>query len=48
MASPQDKIDEGDLVPMLEEWCPPLQGYHLNYPSRRQQPPTLAAFIPAT
>ncbi|MFC7552255.1 hypothetical protein ACFQU7_08320 [Pseudoroseomonas wenyumeiae] len=21
------------LVPLLEDWCPPLSGYHLFYPS---------------
>jgi DNA-binding transcriptional LysR family regulator len=34
-------------VPVLEEWCPPFPGYHLYYPSRRQQSPALAAFIAA-
>ncbi|GLR47646.1 LysR family transcriptional regulator [Sphingomonas astaxanthinifaciens] len=43
----QDQIDRGDLVPVLEEWCPPFPGYHLYYPSRRHQSPALAAFIAA-
>ena len=43
----QDQIDRGDLVPTLEEWCPPFPGYHLYYPSRRQQSPALAALIAA-
>lgn len=43
----QAQIDCGDLVPVLEEWCPPFPGYHLYYPSRRQQSPALAAFIAA-
>lgn len=30
----------GDLVRLLEDWCPPFPGYHLYYPSRRQ--PSLA------
>ncbi len=29
----------------LEDWTPPFPGYFLYYPSRRQMPPTLAAFI---
>lgn len=43
----QAELDVGDLVPVLEEWCPPFPGYHLYYPSRRQQSPALAAFIAA-
>ena len=43
----QTKIDGGALVPVLEEWCPPFPGYHLYYPSRRQQSPALAAFVAA-
>ena len=43
----QAQLDVGDLVPVLEEWCPPFPGYHLYYPSRRQQSPALAAFIAA-
>jgi DNA-binding transcriptional LysR family regulator len=43
----QTQIDAGELVPVLEEWCPPFPGYHLYYPSRRQQSPALAAFIAA-
>lgn len=29
-------IEEGRLVRMLEDWCPPFPGYYLYYPSRRQ------------
>lgn len=29
-------ITEGQLVRVLEDWCPPFPGYHLYYPSRRQ------------
>jgi DNA-binding transcriptional LysR family regulator len=43
----QTQIDAGDLVSVLQEWCPPFPGYHLYYPSRRQQSPALAAFIAA-
>jgi DNA-binding transcriptional LysR family regulator len=35
----------GELVRVLEDWCPPFAGYFLYYPSRRQQPPALAALI---
>lgn len=29
-------IEDGRLVRVLEDWCPPFAGYHLYYPSRRQ------------
>ena len=29
-------IEQGKLVKMLEDWCPPFPSYHLYYPSRRQ------------
>ncbi|MDR3522073.1 MAG: LysR family transcriptional regulator [Acidocella sp.] len=30
-------IASGKLVRLLADWCPPFPGYHLYYPSRRQQ-----------
>ncbi|WP_205826712.1 LysR family transcriptional regulator [Mesorhizobium zhangyense] len=35
-------IADGRLVRVLEDWCPFFPGYHLYYPSRRQQSPALA------
>jgi len=32
-------------VRVLEEWCPYYPGFHLYYPSRRQMPSTLRAFV---
>jgi DNA-binding transcriptional LysR family regulator len=32
----QDDLTTGALVRVLAEWCPPFSGYHLYYPSRRQ------------
>lgn len=29
-------IASGDLVEVLSDWCPPFDGYHLYYPTRRQ------------
>src|SRR3954453_21105142 len=29
-------LDNGELVRVLANWCPPYSGYHLYYPSRRQ------------
>jgi DNA-binding transcriptional LysR family regulator len=43
----QAHIDARELTPVLENWCPPFPGYHLYYPSRRQQSPALAAFVAA-
>ena len=38
-------LDDGALVALLEEWCPPSPGPYLYYPGRRQTPPALAAFV---
>jgi DNA-binding transcriptional LysR family regulator len=35
----------GQLVRVLDDWCPPFAGYFLYYPSRRQQPAALSALI---
>jgi DNA-binding transcriptional LysR family regulator len=34
--SVQAHLDDGRLVQVLADWCPPYPGYHLYYPSRRQ------------
>jgi len=41
------QIAEGSLVRVLEDWCPPFPGYHLYYPSRRQQTPAFALLVEA-
>ena len=38
-------IKAGKLVTVLDDWCPPFPGPMLYYPSRRQLPPALAAFV---
>jgi DNA-binding transcriptional LysR family regulator len=38
-------IAEGRLVPMLQDWCPTRSGVYIYYPSRRQVPAPLRAFI---
>jgi DNA-binding transcriptional LysR family regulator len=38
-------VDRGDVVPVLEEYCPPFPGYYLYYPQRRQASPALRALI---
>jgi DNA-binding transcriptional LysR family regulator len=43
----QPDIDSGDLVRVLADWTPPFPGYHLYYPSRRQQSPAFALLVEA-
>jgi DNA-binding transcriptional LysR family regulator len=38
-------IEEGRLVRVLEDWCPDYTGFYLYYPSRRQMPGALRAFV---
>jgi DNA-binding transcriptional LysR family regulator len=40
-------VTAGRLARLFEDWTPTFPGYFLYYPSRRQVPPTLAAFIAA-
>ncbi|MEO8654887.1 MAG: LysR substrate-binding domain-containing protein, partial [Ramlibacter sp.] len=35
-------IESGELVRVLEDWCPKFAGYHLYYPSRRQPSPAFS------
>ena len=41
----RDDIAAGRLVALFEDWLPPFDGPFLYYPSRRQTPPALAAFV---
>lgn len=43
----QAEIDSGRLTRVLADWSPPFPGYHLYYPSRRQQSPALALIVDA-
>ena len=43
----QTHIVDGQLMRVLEDWCPPFPGYHLYYPSRRQMVPALTALVQA-
>ncbi|TKD47341.1 MAG: LysR family transcriptional regulator [Mesorhizobium sp.] len=43
----QPHLDAGDLVRVLADWTPPFPGYHLYYPSRRQQSPAFALLVEA-
>src|SRR5881227_3303497 len=38
-------LAKGELVRVLEDWCPPFPGFFLYYPRQRQLPAALAALI---
>ncbi|RUV74978.1 MAG: LysR family transcriptional regulator [Mesorhizobium sp.] len=38
-------IADGKLIRVLEDWCPPFDGFFVYYPSRRQMRPSLRAFV---
>jgi DNA-binding transcriptional LysR family regulator len=40
-------IARGRLIRVLEEWCTPFSGYHLFYPSRRQQSAAFSMIVEA-
>jgi DNA-binding transcriptional LysR family regulator len=40
-------VEQGRLICVLEDWTPPFPGYHLYYPSRRQQSPAFALLVEA-
>jgi DNA-binding transcriptional LysR family regulator len=41
----ESHLSAGRLVRVLDDWCPPFPGLFLYYPSRRQMPAGLRAFI---
>ena len=40
-----EEIARGTLVRVLEDWCPPVTGYHIYYPSRRLPKPAFRLFL---
>ncbi len=38
-------VETGRMVRLLADWTPPFPGFYLYYPSRRQMPPPLRAFL---
>jgi DNA-binding transcriptional LysR family regulator len=48
---PEDQVSQhiarGRLVPVLEDWWPTWEGYHLYYPSRRQPTPAFRLLLDA-
>jgi len=43
----QEHVANGQLVQVLQEWCPSFPGYHFYYPSRRQSSPAFALLVDA-
>lgn len=43
----QPYLNSGQLVTVLEEWCPYVPGYHLYYPSRRHASPAFQRVLDA-
>jgi DNA-binding transcriptional LysR family regulator len=43
----QADVKTGHLIRVLEPWCPPFSGYHLYFPSRRQQLPAFTLLVDA-
>ncbi|MCY1665082.1 LysR family transcriptional regulator [Rhizobium sp. SL86] len=41
----EEDIAAGRLIRVLEDWCPPFEGFYIYYPSRRQMRPPLRAFV---
>jgi DNA-binding transcriptional LysR family regulator len=41
----REEVTSGALVSVLDYWCAPFPGPFLYYPSRRQPPPALGAFV---
>lgn len=41
----QPHLERGDLVPVLEDYCPYFAGFHLYYPNRRHLAPKLRALV---
>jgi DNA-binding transcriptional LysR family regulator len=41
----REDVSRGELVPILEEFCPPFAGFYLFYPQRRHASQALRAFI---
>lgn len=48
---PEDQVrpylDNGQLQRVLADWCPPFEGFHLYYPSRRQHSAAFALLVEA-
>jgi DNA-binding transcriptional LysR family regulator len=45
--SVEANLADGSLIAVLDDWTPPFAGYHLYYPSRRQQSAAFAVLLEA-
>ena len=45
--SVEEKLAAGQLVTLLDDWCPTFPGYYLYYPSRRQPSAAFSLFVDA-
>lgn len=45
--SVQSHLKSGALIQVLDDWCQPFEGFHLYYPSRRQQSPAFEIVLNA-
>ncbi|EUB99464.1 transcriptional regulator, LysR family [Rhizobium sp. CF080] len=43
----QAHLQRGELIRVLEDWCPPFPGYHLYYPNRRHTSPAFSLVVNA-
>ncbi|QRG77207.1 LysR family transcriptional regulator [Citrobacter sp. R56] len=43
----QEYVKSGELIQVLQTWCPLFPGYYLYYPNRKQHPPAFALMIDA-
>lgn len=43
----QEHVAKGDLIQVLEDWCPAFPGYHIYYPSRKQSSPAFKLLVDA-
>ena len=43
----RDRIEDGVLVPLLEDWSAPFPGFFLCHPRQKLTPPALRAFLNA-
>ncbi|WP_158747700.1 LysR family transcriptional regulator [Acidisphaera sp. L21] len=43
----EEAVQDGRLVRVLQDWCPPFAGYHLYYPNRRQPSAAFALMVDA-
>jgi DNA-binding transcriptional LysR family regulator len=42
-----EELRDGKLIRVLEDWCPPVPGYHLYYPSKRHHTPAFLLLVQA-